>query len=86
MPMNSHVFLTLYEEEHGWGKNQICLNPPPCVDGFGSLESYYLSHFITLFIGLMDFMPWGTFGQVIWGGYRHCPNAPQVFNTSRKSA
>ena len=32
--------------------------------------SYYLSHFITLFIAIMDFVLWGGFGQVIWGGYK----------------
>ena len=37
-------------------------------------ESYYLSHFITLASGIMNFMLWGGFGQVSWGGYGHCQN------------
>ena len=40
------------------------------------IVSYYLSHVITLFIGIMDFMLWRGFAQVIWGGYGHCPNPP----------
>ena len=47
--------------------------------------SYYLSHCMTLLIRLMDFMPWGGFGQVTWGGYGHCPHPPQVSNSSLKS-
>ena len=47
--------------------------------------SYYLSHFITLFIGIMDFMLWGGFRQVLWGGYGHCPNPHHVSNFSLKS-
>ena len=39
--------------------------------------SYYMSQCMALFIGLMDFMPWGGFGQVIWGGYEHFPNPLQ---------
>ena len=35
------------------------------------ISYYYLSH---LFIGLMDFMPWGGFVQVIWERYGHSPN------------
>ena len=30
------------------------------------ISAYYLSHFIMLFFGLIDFMPWGGFGLVIW--------------------
>ena len=39
--------------------------------------SYYLSQCMALFIAVMDFMPWGGFGQVIWGGYGHFPNPLQ---------
>ena len=53
-----------------------------CFYSFRVISSYYLKHFITLFIGIIDLMLWGGFGQVIWGGYRHCPNPPQVSNTS----
>ena len=33
----------------------------------------------------MDFMLWGVFEQVIWGRYGHCPNPPQISNSSLKS-
>ena len=51
-------------------------NKNPEINVFIHLESYYLSHFITLFIGIMNFMLLGGFGQVIWGGYGHCQNHP----------
>ena len=40
--------------------------------------SYYLSHRIALFTGIMDVKLWGGFEHVIWGGYVEilpkCPN------------
>ena len=38
--------------------------------------SYYLIHFIALFIGIMVFMLWGGFGHVIG----HCPNPHQFLH------
>ena len=43
------------------------------------ISAYYLSHFITLFFELIDFMPWGGFGLVIWEGiWTLCKSSPSV--------